>query len=320
VRVAIAGAGIAGLSVAHALVQRGIRPTVIAPDSGYTAIGAGIVATHFADPVLAELASRSQAIIRGLVPVESCGMVRLALSDPQARILADMPGTEPGLPDGMVSFLSPEFRRRVVHATFAIDDFYLNPELLLNAMGQGTDRVRARIWNIEEGRVTIDGGTFEADWLVLALGPWSAWLVKGLALERRRVQLARAPLLIRSMLQVADTGLFARPNGDAATVGDGDACWRGAPDDRAARPTNSFRVQVEQQLTGMLGAEAECQPTSAGLIVRARDDRPVLRAAGRVLLLTGFGRLGLSLAPACGEQVAEMICGERGCTSGYGSF
>jgi glycine/D-amino acid oxidase-like deaminating enzyme len=284
---------------------------VIAPDSGYTAIGAGMVVTHYADRSLADLASQSKEIIRRLVPVEACGTVRLALSEPQARILASMPGAEPGLPDGMASLLAPEFRRRIVHATFAADDFFVNPELLLRALGHGVERVRARIWNIEEGRVTIDGGTIEADWLVLALGPWSAWLVKGLALERRRVQLARAPLPVRSMLQVADTGFFARPNGDVAMVGDGDACWRGAPDDRAARPTNGFRVQVERQVAGLLGSEVECPPTAAGLIVRAQGGRPVLRAAGRVLLLTGFGREGLSLAPACGEQVAELICGER---------
>jgi len=52
-KVVVVGAGIAGLSVARALQARGVDVTVLAPDHGMTARGAGIVAVRVVDPEVA---------------------------------------------------------------------------------------------------------------------------------------------------------------------------------------------------------------------------------------------------------------------------
>src|SRR5687767_1802870 len=135
--VVIVGGGIAGLSVAHALVTSGARVnvTVLSPGQGHSSRAAGIVSAQFRDPDLAALALRSQAILGGLVPVNACGMTQLALSDAAAATLEGLPAACDGLPSVLEKRLAPSFRQRVVRAVFASDDSWVDAEATLRALG-----------------------------------------------------------------------------------------------------------------------------------------------------------------------------------------
>jgi glycine/D-amino acid oxidase-like deaminating enzyme len=79
-RVVILGAGLAGRSAAHALLARGVRPTVLAPDRGESARGAGILSAQFRDADLRAAARRSAEIVARLVPVDRCGHAQMGLA------------------------------------------------------------------------------------------------------------------------------------------------------------------------------------------------------------------------------------------------
>jgi sarcosine oxidase subunit beta len=305
----IVGAGLAGLSVSHALVRRGVTPLVVAPDHGESACGAGILSLQFWDRALGPLARRSREIVRGLVPVHRCPMAQIALGDRTARRLDAIEGAREGLPRGLAARLAPAFRRRIARAVHSRDDLWVRPAVLLRALGRGARRVRARVRAIEAGRVRTDRGSFEAERIVLAAGPWTPRLAPGLGLERRRAQLARVEVALPAMLHVLDTGLYLRPDGaGGALAGDGDAAWRGEPDARSARATARFLARLRRELGGVLGAAPRVVGAGGGVILRTRDRRPVARRLGPALwVVTGFGGDGLPLAPAVGERVADAL-------------
>ncbi len=190
-RVVIVGAGIAGLSVARALLARGVRPTVIAPDHGATALGAGIVSAQFWDRALLPLARRSQAIIRSLVPVHRAGMAQIALSERTARLVERLDGT--GLPRSLR--FRPGFARRIVLARWSRDEFWVDSRRLIAAFSRGLTIERRRVRRVDADRV------------VWATAPG----------RRVRAVLARADVRVPTMFHVLDSGLYMR----GALAGDG---------------------------------------------------------------------------------------------------
>jgi len=299
-RIVIAGAGIVGLSVAHALTRRGHCPTVIAMDQGFTASGAGIVSSQFWIKDLAELARRSQEIIQELVPVNRCGMAQIALSETQARLLKQVEGACEGIPDSLKEALSPQLIKRIEYAIYSIGDFWVSPPDLLAALARDTRILQARIDTIDDGMVHTSLGDFPADYLILAMGPWAKARI-----DKHVTQLARVQAPLSTMVHILDTGIYLRPEGRGALAGDGDTVWVGEPAPQTVTP--AFLAHMDRELAFVLRRPVKSEPVSAGIIATTPDQRPIVRGQGRNWILTGFGGDGLALAPALGEQVAEQI-------------
>ncbi len=189
-RIAIVGAGIAGLSIARALVRRGSRPTVIARDHGATARGAGIVSAQFWDRALLPLALRGQEIIEGLVPIHRVGMAQIALSRRTARLVDRLPGT--AIPPALLRCLRPEFVRRIVSVRFSKREFWIENAALLRALSRDVH--------------FAGGGRIRADRVIFALGASTP----GTRIER--AALASCDVRVPSMFHVVDTGLYMREN------------------------------------------------------------------------------------------------------------
>lgn len=304
-RVVVVGAGIAGLSVARALVALGHRPIVVAPDHGFTPAGAGIVSDQFADALLAPRARRSAEILRRAVVVHPCPMAQIALSAETAGALDGIGGSRPGLPAGLRRDLAPEFLRRIARSVWSPRTFWVRPLDVLRAFARGSRVLRARVRSIREGLVLTDGGAIPADRVVVASGVWARRLIPDLRIEVRRAQTARVRGRLSAMFHVLDTGLYARPGGRFLVAGDGDAPWKGTPDGRASRVTRRFLEEAAADLRRTLRECGAASPASAGLVAMTADRRPVVRRWGPVWVACGFGGDGFALAPSFAEELAR---------------
>lgn len=283
-RVIIAGAGIAGLSVAHALIALGVRPLLIARDHGATINGAGIVSSQFWDRELLPYAKRSQQIIRGLVPVHQCGMAQIALSEQTRALLEQIEEPQQPLPADVQSTFSKSFARQIEHAVFSPHDFWVSNHELLCALSKNCDLVSAEIQGIEEGAVITEKGTFSGDHVVVALGS-----------ESTQIEIKRISMLggfdcrLPCIMHVMDTGVYLRPESERSLVGDGDAPW--SP---GAIPSVSpvFLSAMAAELGILFGERFPVQAVSAGVLSFTVSRRPILQQEGPNWHITGFGEMG----------------------------
>lgn len=296
-RVVIVGAGLAGRSAAHALLARGVRPTVLAPDRGDSAFGAGILSAQFGDADLRAAARRSARIVAGLVPVNRCGHAQIATTVRGARTLDGLVDVRPSMPRALERALAPEYRRRIVRAVFAREDLCLDVERLLRVLGQGARFLRGRALALRDGAVLRDGRAIEADRVLVACGAASPRLVGGalLRLERRPARRARVDVALPAMLHVVESGFYARPAAAGAIAGDGSI------------------EAIRREARRVFGSAVRCRADGGGATLHARDGRPVLRRVSETTwVLTALGGDGLALGPAFGEKAAEALLGAAG--------
>jgi tRNA 5-methylaminomethyl-2-thiouridine biosynthesis bifunctional protein len=317
--VIVVGAGIAGLSVARALAARGIRPVVIAPDHGHTRAGAGIVSAQFHDRRLARLARRSQDLLAGLVRAQRCGMAQIALSERTAACVARIEGGRDHLPRALAAHLAPGFRRRIAAVSWSDSELRLSVAELVAAMSRGCRRVRARADRIEGTAVRAGGRWYEGDRIVLAAGADLSRWMPGLALERRRAQVARVAAVPPAMVHVVDTGIYMRPGGpggpggSGGLAGDGDSPWRARHEPPPGQVTRSFLRELERRLGAMLALPPALGAARGGLVAWTVDRQPLSGRAGRgegTWALGALGGDGLALAPALGEELVDRILAE----------
>ncbi len=313
-RVVVAGAGIAGVSMARALARLGARVTMLAPparggasgtrglDAGATARGAGILSTQFWDEALAPYALRSLRIVEGLaragrLRLRRPGMAQIALSAREARKLEDLrrvrlslglPVRE-GLPRALRDSLAPAFLRRIVSATFAAEDSWLEAGELLSALAHDAGpRLRVETGRLGRGR--------REGLAVLALG--ASLRLPGTDRSRSVAASVRTPRRMPAMVHVLDTGFYGRPDGPGrAVVGDGEPPMRGA-----------------RGVAGILGRPARSIRVWSGTCVMTADGRPLCGPTPdpRTWVLGGLGGDGLALAPALAEDLAAAMLGRRG--------
>lgn len=227
-----------------------------------------------------------------------------------------------------VSEREPLLRPEVVGGVYFPDDGHLDPSRLVQALAEHAHRVGVEVRAGTEAvalhrdghavRVEAAGRELRPRWVVVAAGVWSAGLLRGagvdlpvlpakgysVTFEDRATP--KSPVML-SEARVAVTPLFG-PQGTrlrlAGTLELG--VWTGG--------ANPRRVEaIRKAASRYLKVEAEGGEVWAGLRPATPDGLPVVgrpKDSHNLLVATGHGTLGISLAPATGELVAGLACGE----------
>ena len=162
-------------------------------------------------------------------------------------------------------------------------------------------------------RVMTSSGAIDADWFVIAAGPWSKEVARGagadVEVSPQRGQLAAinpgTVSLTRSIFW--STGyLVPKPDG---TIIAGSTHEDSGFDDRATVSGIAAMLNFAQRIVPGLAA-ATLQATWAGLRPVTPDGEPIVgpfAGIDNLIVATGHSRKGILLAPVAAETVAESI-------------
>jgi D-amino-acid dehydrogenase len=161
-------------------------------------------------------------------------------------------------------------------------------------------------------------GTVICNEVVIAAGAWSASLLGKIG-HRIATQPAkgysltvRAPgAKLRRPLLLSEAKVALTPMGDCLRIA-GTMELAGLDQSFDLRRMDAVRRSVEPYLRA--GAGGEQETAWRGLRSLSADGLPMigrLRSAPRIAVATGHGHIGVSLAPATGKLIAELLCGEK---------
>ncbi len=312
--VLVLGAGIVGLSVAHALREAGVRRVTVVergrPGEGSTMRATGGIRVQFASPVLTRLSLlalehwRSWSLrYRGDVSYRHTGYLFLATSPEQMATADRALSMQQSLGARVERLGQRELARRlpgvrldgVLGGTLGLDDGLADPGAAVVSMTRACHRRRVTL--IEEtgdARLTTSGGRvngvragereFPAEQVVVATGAWTAPVLTPLGItlpiepHHRQVYRATRPPAIGSELpMVVDrgTGVYFHPDGPGLIFGGGDRESKPGWDARF-RPDEAPRIV--ELLTARLPAMADAELTGgwAGLREMTPDDLGVV--------------------------------------------
>jgi glycine oxidase len=182
------------------------------------------------------------------------------------------------------------------------------------AIREGTPVIGFEGTGDEIKRVITPGGTEEADWAVIAAGPWSREVAStaGVDVDVRPQRgqlaaLASGEVLLSHSIFWANGYLV--PKADGTIIAGGTEEESGF-DDRATVAGIASLLSLACRLVPGLGA-ANLQRVWAGLRPVTRDGVPVVAAMGahNLIVATGHHRKGILLAPLAAMQVASIIGG-----------
>ncbi|MHA6628788.1 NAD(P)/FAD-dependent oxidoreductase [Pseudonocardia sichuanensis] len=349
-RVVVIGSGISGAGVAYHLARRGVDVIVVddaqagrataagagivspwaaaaedhfriaAPAAGYyprlvaalaedtpeptsyTVVGA-LVASHDGDALRA--VQRRVAARAGAHPVAGAGAL---LDEAQARAL--FPPLAPGL--------------SAVHVTGGarVDGRQVRASLL-DAARRRRAQLRTGTAALAADGARVDGERLDADAVVVAAGAWSRQLVAPLGVDLP-VAPQRGQITHLRVTPEQDTALWpvVSPSGSGhyllafedSRVVVGATRETGAGFDHRVTAAGQLEV-LQEALTVAPGLRAATLlETRVGFRPATPDGGPVLGALPghpNVVLATGFGPSGLTLAPYAGALIAEVVLGEE---------
>lgn len=334
-RIIVVGGGVIGCAVAERLARDRHQVLVLERDhvaAHASGAAAGLLApAEIGNGPEAEDGRRSLALFEDLVPrVERTGVsvefrrgesIRPALSASEERRLRKGEGR--WVDAAEARRLEPGLQAHVRGATIA-EEAQITPPRFVEALartalaagaeireGAPVGQILARGGRVH-GVATADG-TLEADWVVLAAGPWSPALASplGVALDIRpsRGQLVtlrtRRPAL-RRMLTWQTSYLVPKPGGTIIA---------GSTEEEAGFDARPTAQGVAQLLTFAQTAVPELEAAVvervwAALRPRTPDDRAVVGAipeAPGLVVAGGHNREGILLAPLTANRVAELI-------------
>ena len=285
---------------------------------------------------------RSQITLYISLPWRSLGastvpLLRRALGEDWSSVCTEVTAEahlfqEHGVPlaildDSGVTALEPLARPDLSGGIHFLGDGSLDPALYLHQLSERVQAQGARFqtntavlgFQTNAQRITqvvTDRGRFEADHVVLAAGVWSRPLAKQLWLNLP-VQPARGYSMTlprpaagpQRALQLAERRMAVTPMGSLLRC-------TGRLELSRIHPTVDPRqiVSLQKSLGDYLQGSFAPTPleTWAGLRPATPDGLPIIGRAPRLenlVVATGHGMLGVSLAAVTGQLVAEMVCG-----------
>lgn len=347
VRTVVVGSGIAGAAAAYQLVRRGVEVVVVddARPGVATAAGAGIVspwatadealfalagaaADHYPD-LMAALAEdtdepTSYTVVGGLVVGRDEGALRAVHRRVAARAVEHPAAGEASVLDPaeareLFPLLAPGLAAVHVSGGARVDGRQVRASLLDAARRRGAE-LRTGTAALTVDGVRVDGEPLDADAVVVAAGAWSGELVAALdahlPVVPQRGQIthlevaedtARWPVV--SPLDSSHY-LLAFPGGRVVV---GATRETGSGFDHRVTAAGQLEV-LEQALTVAPGLrDATLLETRVGFRPATPDGLPVLGPLPghpHVVLATGFGPTGLTLAPLAGALVADVVLGK----------
>jgi glycine/D-amino acid oxidase-like deaminating enzyme len=353
VKVAVVGAGIIGAATASALAARGVEVDLLDAgevSGGTTGLGEGNVLCSDKDAgpelALAVLGLATFADIerrygecarirrKGALVVHRDAAALAAEPARLARLAAAGVRCELLEPE-QARALEPGLGADLLGASYFPDDLQCDPRAIARALAEEAGvRVLAgtRVEQIVPGEgVRTARATLPADAVVLAAGPWSAELARGvgleLPLEPRKGQLVRLHGAMRVRHKVFDSGYLAAVAAPEAALRIStviETTWDGDVLVGSSRERRGFDTTVDPAVTqAMRVRAAELMPEVAGLEVADAwaglrpwlpDGLPALgpsRAVPGLWVATGHEGAGVGLGPISGELLAAALCGDR---------
>ena len=347
-RVVVVGSGIAGAAVAYHLARRGVDVVVVddARPGLATAAGAGIVspwatadealfalagpAAAYYPELVAALAEdtdepTSYAVVGGLV----VGRDESALRDIRRRVAAravEHPAAgqasllDPAQARALFPALDPGLAAVHISGGARVDGRRVRASLLDAARRRGAE-LRTGTAALTADGVRVDGEPLGADAVVVAAGAWSGELLAPLGTDLpvvpQRGQITHLEVAGDTsrwpVVSPSDSGhyLLAFPGGRVVVGATREA---GSGFDHRVTAAGQLEV-LEHALAVAPGLrDATLLETRVGFRPATPDGLPVLGPLPgdpRVVLATGFGPTGLTLAPLAGALVAEAVLGEE---------
>lgn len=347
-RVVVVGSGIAGAAAAYHLARRGVDVVVVddARPGVATAAGAGIVspwatpdevrfafagaAAGYYPELVTALAEdtdepTSYSVVGGLVTGRDEGALREVHRLVAARA-AEHPAAgeasllEPAQARALFPPLEPGLAAVHVSGGARVDGRQVRASLLDAARRRGAELRTGTAEPAVDG-VRVDGERLDADSVVLAAGAWSGELLGPFGI---RLPIAPQRGQITHLEVAGDTGrwpvvspldsghyLLAFPGGRVVA---GATRETGSGFDHRVTAAGQLEV-LEQALAVAPGLrDATLLETRVGFRPATPDGLPVLGPLPghpRIVMATGFGPTGLTMAPLAGALVAEVVLGEE---------
>jgi sarcosine oxidase subunit beta len=347
--VVVVGAGVVGASVAFHLAERGVDTLVLdreGPAAGSTARSGALIRAHYPTALEADLAWES---LTGYFEPWServgggCGFTRTgfaylvgeenveALRHNVALQRSVGVETEIVGAEELGELDAALHTNDITLAAYEPRGGYADPTattvgLLRAAQARGARFERRRATALlERGDrirgVRTDGGTLEAEAVVLASGAWSVSLAGSVGLNvpirpaRVRVALFERPYELPTHLTLIDTmeGFYARPAAERATlVGSRDSLeWLSGPDEPTPEPDAAFVEGASRKMGHRIPALAGApyRAGRSGILDMTPDGRPILGPSGPdgLFLAVGWSGTGFKKAPAVGAEIARWV-------------
>ncbi|HET6502159.1 MAG TPA: FAD-dependent oxidoreductase [Amycolatopsis sp.] len=348
-RVIVIGSGIAGASTAYQLARRDAEVTVVdvAQPGVATSAGAGIIcpwssrrsdeevrtaslAAAFYPTLLAQLAEdgapeTSYEKVGALVVSAEQGELdqayrRVAARAAEAPQAGQVTRLDSAQARELFPVLAPEFAGVHVSGGGRVDGRRLRQAVLAGASKRGVRMIEGHAELSGRG-VVVAGATHEADKIVVAAGAWSPRLLAPLG-----VDLPVAPQrgqISHFELPDVDTGAWPvvlPPSSHYLLAFPGSRVVAGATRESGSgfdyRVTAGGQHEVLEHALGVAPglAAATLRETRVGFRPASPDGLPLLGPLDGypdVLVATGFGPTGLTVAPFAGAVVAALALGEK---------
>jgi D-amino-acid dehydrogenase len=344
VRVVVVGSGIAGAAAAYHLARRGVEVVVVddARPGVATAAGAGIVspwagaddarfafagaAAGYYPELVAALAEdtdqpTSYSVVGGLVTGRDEGALREVARRVGARAAlhpaaGEVSVLDPAQARALFPPLAPDLAAVHVSGGARVDGRQVRASLLDAARRRGAE-LRTGTAALSTEGVRVDGEALAADSVVVAAGAWSNELLARLPVSPQRGQITHLEVAGDTgrwpVVSPLDSGhyLLAFPGGRVVV---GATRETGSGFDHRVTAAGQLEV-LEHALAVAPGLrDATLLETRVGFRPATPDALPVLGPLPghpHVVLATGFGPTGLTMAPLAGALVAEMVLGEQ---------
>ncbi len=345
-RVLVIGSGIGGASVAYHLAAAGAE--VIVADAAIagaaTEAGAGIVSpwtsrrddadsafSHAAARYYPEFAARlaedgedsSYEVVGGMVVSADeseldAAEARLAARAELAPEIGKISRLDPAGAREFFPVLAPDLGAVHLSGAGRVDGRRLRRAMLSASRRHGVERVDARVELRPDGSVSLAGKPLEADAVVIAAGAWTADLLTPLGI-RVRVEPHRGQISHFDLpgVDTAAWPVIIPQTSHYLLAFRGGRVVAGATRERESG--FDYRVTAAGQREVLDNALAVAPGLTDATLVETRvgfrpgtpDDLPVLgELRPGLVLATGFGPAGLTLAPFTGKLLAALVLGE----------